>query len=125
MGAPLAVLSLATYFISLGLSLLQYLGYVAAATMPYAIFGFIYDLFMVPSFIRYRFLSTIAYWIAVYPICRLPHELFMHAYYGYTIFSSFDVISLTAYIVFHGFIHGVVFGALIMMFLRLWSRRFR
>jgi len=119
LGFSMSITLLLTHIINISLHPLTYVGYVVTTTLIYCILGFLYDLFLVSSFIKYKMLSTITYWIIAYPICRLPHELLTYKYLGYTIFTS-DVLALISFIVFLGFLHGVAFGSLIIIFLKFW-----
>lgn len=110
------------YIINIPLHPLVYVGYVVVTTLLYAFFGFLFDLLMVPLFARYKIFSAMVYWIPAYPICRLPHELLTYTHFGYTIFAS-DILSLIVYLVFFGSLHGVIFGVLVVTFLRSWYRR--
>lgn len=124
MGLSISSSLLLTQIINIQLHPLMYVGYVVITTSIYAFFGFLFDLLLVPLFVKYKIFSTIAYWILAYPICRLPHEILTYSYLNYTIFAS-ETLTLLIYIVFHGFSHGVVFGALIILFLRIWHRHLR
>jgi hypothetical protein len=119
LGLSMSITLLLTNVINIPLHPLMYIGYVVITTLIYGTFGLLYDLFLVPSFIKYKLLSTIAYWIIAYPVCRIPHELLTYKYLGYTIFTS-DIITLISFIIFLGFLHGVTFGSLIIIFLRYW-----
>jgi|GEM_PF-2090390 ABC-type antimicrobial peptide transport system permease subunit len=119
-GLSMSVTLLFTYIIKIPLHPLIYVGYVLITTLIYCFFGFLYDIFLVPLFIKYKIFSTIAYWIVVYPFCRLPHELLTYKYLGYSVFTS-DILTLVTFITFFGFLHGVVFGSLIIVFLKHWK----
>lgn len=121
MGLSISSSLLLTQIINIPLHPLTYIGYVVITTSIYAFFGFLFDLLLVPLFAKYKMFSTIAYWILAYPVCRLPHEILTYNHLNYTIFTS-EISTLITYIVFHGFSHGVVFGALIILFLRMWRR---